>query len=80
MIMPTKHTNIEQSLIGFGGYLLNIIEGGSTVDELWGKYLKDYSDGVYSSKQSIDNLLLTLVFLFSIDAIYEDNGEVKKCV
>jgi len=79
MILPTKHTNLEQSFIGFGAYLLKIISDGLTVDELWLNYQKDYFNGEYSVKQSFDNLLLTLAFLFSVDAIYEDNGKVKKC-
>jgi len=79
MILPTKHTNIEQSFIGFGGYILKIIGSGLTVDELWTQYQKDSLNGEYSVKQSFDNLLLTLVFLFAVDAIYEDNGKVIKC-
>jgi len=79
MILPTKHTNIEQSFIGFGAYLLKVIGDGLTIDELWLHYQKDYFNGEYSVKQSFDNLLLTLAFLFSVDAIYEDNGKVKRC-
>ncbi|MCK5155325.1 MAG: hypothetical protein KAQ69_02755 [Spirochaetales bacterium] len=79
MILPTKHTNIEQSLLGFGSYILQIIDDGVTIDFLWQEYLKDYNNKVYSKKHSFDNMLLTLVFLFSVNAIDEDNGELKKC-
>lgn len=79
MILPTKHTNIEQSLLGFGSYILQIIGDGATVDFLWQGYLKDFNSKSYSAKHSFDNMLLTLVFLFSVNAIEEDNGEIKKC-
>ena len=46
MILPTKHTNIEQSLLGFGSYILQIIDDGVTIDFLWQEYLKDYNNKV----------------------------------
>jgi len=79
MILPTKHTKIEQSLLGFGSYILQIIEQGSTVDLLWSEYLKDLDKKEFLAKHSFDNLILTLVFLFSIGAIEEKNGVIYKC-
>jgi hypothetical protein len=79
MILPTKHTTIEQSLIGFGCYILKIIDENSTVDLLWQKYQSDFRSQIYPIKQTFDNLILTLVFLYSIGAVKEMNGELKKC-
>ncbi len=79
MILPTKHTKVEQSLLGFGSYILQVIDEGSTVDSIWQDYLKDLSNNEYPAKQSFDNLLLTLVFLFSVNAIEEMDGVIKKC-
>ena len=79
MILPTKHTNVEQSLLGFGSYILQIIEDGTTIDYLWQEYLKDFDSKNYSAKHSFDNMLLTLVFLHSVNAIEEVNGELMKC-
>ena len=79
MILPTKHTSIEQSFLGFGAYILKILGDGLTIDELWTHYNRDFSIGEYNAKQSFDNLLLTLSFLFSINAIFDDNGKIKKC-
>ncbi len=79
MILPTKHTNIEQSLLGFGSYILQIIEKETTVDNIWQEYLKDFDNKNYSAKHSFDNMLLTLVFLYSVNAIEEDNGILMKC-
>jgi len=79
MIMPTKHTNLEQSLLGFGCYLLQILEDGATMDELWSHYQKDFAQGVYHARQSFDTLLMTLVFLYAVGAIFDDNGVIKLC-
>jgi hypothetical protein len=79
MILPTKHTTIEQSLIGFGCYILKIIDENSTVDLLWQKYQSDFRSQIYPIKQTFDNLILTLVFLYSIGAVKDMNGELKRC-
>lgn len=79
MILPTKHTNIDQSLLGFGSYILQIVDEFSTIDTLWKEYLNDLNNNRYSAKHSFDNLLLTLIFLFSINAIEEKNGKLMKC-
>jgi hypothetical protein len=79
MILPTKHTTIEQSFIGFGCYILQIIDENNTVDLLWQKYQSDFEDRIYLVKHTFDNLILTLVFLYTIGAITEIQGEFKKC-
>jgi hypothetical protein len=79
MILPTKHTTIEQSLIGFGCYLLKIMDENNTIDLLWQKYQTDFKTQIYPVKQTFDNLILTLVFLYTIEAIDEVQGEFKKC-
>lgn len=79
MILPTKHTKIEQTLLGFGSYILQIIEQGTTVDVLWNEYLKDFDNKKFLTKHSFDNLILTLIFLFSIGAIEEKDGVIYKC-
>ena len=79
MILPTKHTTIEQSFLGFGAYLLQILDKNNTVDLLWQKYQADYKSRIYPVKHTFDNLILTLVFLYTIGAINETQGELKKC-
>lgn len=74
MILPTKHTKFDQSLLGFGSCILQIIDQGATIDFIWNTYNKNSV-----TKQSFDNLLLSLVFLFSIGAIKEINGVIYKC-
>jgi len=78
MIMPAKHINFSESLLGFGSYILQNLSEPKSVDELWQKYQKDLQDGLYFAKHSFDNLIMTLLFLYSIDAIREESGKVLK--
>jgi hypothetical protein len=79
MILPTKHTTIEQSLIGFGCYILKIVDENNTIDLLWQKYQDDFRSQKYPVKHTFDNLILTLVFLYTIGAINEMQGEIRRC-
>lgn len=79
MIIPTKHTNFSESLLGFGSYVLTKIESPQSIDELWKQYQSDYIDKVCLAKHSFDNLLLTLVFLNSIGVLEEQEGGIIKC-
>lgn len=79
MIIPTKHTNFSQSLLGFGSYILSKIEKNKSVDELWNEYLNDYKNKRYPAKHSFDNLLLTLTFLYSLGILEEQDGGIMRC-
>lgn len=78
MILPTKHTNFSQSLLGFGAYILSQLQSPKTIDSLWMKYQVDYEKEVYFSKHTFDNLVMTLIFLYSIGGIVENNGMIEK--
>jgi len=79
MIIPTKHTNFSESLLGFGSYILSLLESPKSIDGLWNQYKKDYKKNLYYAKHSFDNLLLTIIFLYSIGAIEDQDGVVLKC-
>ena len=79
MIIPTKHTYFSEPLLGFGAYLLKKMDSIKTVDSLWNEYQNDLLNNQYSANHSFDNLLLTLVFLYSIGAIDEKDGGVARC-
>lgn len=78
MIMPAKHINFSESFLGFGSYILQNLSESKSVDELWQMYQQDLQNGFYFSKHSFDNLIMTLLFLYSIDAIREESGKVVK--
>ena len=80
MIIPTKHTNFSESLLGFGSYILTRLESPKSIDNLWGQYQNDFNEKRYYAKQSFDNMILTIIFLYSIGAVKEQDGVVIKCV
>lgn len=79
MIVPTKHTNFSESLLGFGSYILTQLDSPKSIDNLWNQYQKDYNKELYYAKHSFDNLLLTIVFLYSIGVVEEQDGVVNIC-
>ena len=79
MIIPTKHTNFSQSLLGFGSYVLTQLKSPKSIDEIWKQYQTDYKNKVYHAKHSFDDLLLTIVFLYSIGSVNEQKGVIIKC-
>ena len=80
MILPTKHINFSKSLLGFGGYILSLLETAKSIDGLWEQYQKDYKRKKYPGKHTFDNLILTLIFLYTAGCIFEQEGVIKKCV
>ena len=79
MIIPTKHTNFSESLLGFGSYVLTLLESPKSIDSLWNQYQNDFKERLYYAKHSFDNLLLTIVFLYSIGAVKDKDGIIIKC-
>ena len=47
MILPKKHLSLDESLFGFGAYLLDNIKKNSNIDRLWRNYLSDYKNNIY---------------------------------
>lgn len=80
MILPTKHINFSQSLLGLGSYLLSQLQSPKSIDELWEAYNNDYKNNVYLAKHSFDNLVMTLIFLFGVGSVIEKDGIIEKCV
>lgn len=79
MIMPSKHINFSQSLLGFGSYILSKLENPMSIDDVWKMYQTDLLKNEYTAKQSFDNLMMTFVLLYSINAIESKNGLIYKC-
>ncbi|MBI9069472.1 MAG: hypothetical protein JEZ09_19400 [Salinivirgaceae bacterium] len=79
MLMPSKHINFSQSLLGFGSYLLTKLDKPKSVDDVWKNYQTDLLKENYNAKHSFDNLMLTFIFLFSVNAIEQKNGLIYKC-
>ena len=69
MILPQKHLSLDESLFGFGAYLLGNINKKSNIDVLWRSYMFDYNNNRYSVKFSFDEFILAIVYLYTIGAI-----------
>lgn len=72
MILPKKQLSIEESLWGFGGFLLKQLQKSMLVDELWECYKEFYSNGKYSVRFSFDQFIMALDYLYIIGAIKKD--------
>lgn len=77
--MPSKHINFSQSLLGFGSYLLEKLDKPMSIDDIWKIYQTDFSKEYYIAKHSFDNLIMTFIFLYGINAIDQKNGLIYKC-
>lgn len=79
MILPKKHLSIEESLFGFGAFLLQKTTAPTSVERLWGLYNDSHINKEYSIKFSFDEFILTLDYLFIIGAIEINGGLVMRC-
>jgi len=69
MILPRKHILLQESIFGFGAYLLSCLNKPITVDELWNKYRSDYLTSRYKVNFLFDDYVIALDYLFLIGAI-----------
>ena len=69
MILPKKHLSIEESLFGFGAFLLQKITNPIAIEDLWESYRDAYINKKYNVKFSFDNFIATLDYLYIIGAI-----------
>lgn len=69
MILPKKHLPIDESMFGFGAYLLQHLKKPSTIDNLWKIYITEYEESVYSAKFSFDQFIVVIDFLFAVGAV-----------
>lgn len=80
MLLPTKHISFSQSLLGLGYYLVKELDKPKTLDFLWKKYKRDVNNNYFKARHTLDELVLTLVFLHSLGVVNEDKGVISKCV
>lgn len=76
MILPGKHLKQDRALLGIGGDILNALEQGQTVSELWQRVQKGRS--VLAHPLSFDWFVLSLSFLYAIDAIRYERGIITR--
>lgn len=78
MIMPKKHITLSESYIGFGVFVLEVLNNPMTLDDCWSRIQKKYIDkGLISKKHSFDSLILTIDLLFALNVVnINERGEI----
>lgn len=76
MILPKKHLDIYESIFGFGAFLLQQLKNPMSTEELWECYREAYQNHKYPVKFSFDQYIVTLDYLFIIDAIKKNEEGV----
>jgi hypothetical protein len=79
MILPTKHTNLSESILGLAGFLLSFLKTKSySVDELWSELERYRASHPIYKTHSFDNLVLAVDLLFIMGSISMDhNGKIR---
>ena len=76
MILPSKHLAPGRDLLTAGAALLEQIEEPLTVSELWARVQKD--PRLERLRLAFDWFLLTLTFLYAVQAIDYDRGVIAR--
>lgn len=76
MILPGKHLKQDRALLGIGGDILNALEQGQSVSELWQRVQNNKSN--LAHPLSFDWFVLSLTFLYAIDAIRFERGIITR--
>ncbi|RJX23873.1 MAG: hypothetical protein C4537_07815 [Acholeplasma sp.] len=77
MILPKKHINLSESLLGLSAIVLSRIEEDKNIDEI---YVSVARDKRTPKSTDIDTIVLCLDFLFAIGLVHlNENGGVVKC-
>lgn len=73
MILPDKNIKLEYSLLHCGAVILNEIVDPQTISFLWEKVKNN------EALINYEKFLLTLDYLYVINAIYLKDGLIKRC-
>lgn len=73
MILPDKNINLDHSLLKCGSVLLKSLKEPLTISALW--------ESVKTQEAFVgyDKFVLTMDFLYVINAIQYDNGVLRRC-
>lgn len=81
MILPTKHTNFSESILGLAGFLLSFIkQKPHTIDELWNEleYISAEKYLLYKN-HTFDNVVLAIDLLFMMGVIsMNETGKILR--
>lgn len=78
MILPTKHIYPDRALIGVGGEILALLKKPKTVSRLWDDLRERRSAREPDAPISYQWFLLSLDFLYIIEAIDFESGLLRR--
>jgi hypothetical protein len=76
MILPSKHINNCESLIGLRSILLNKLKSPKSIEELWFEFDKINNSKECPTYHSFDNVILALDLLFVLRKISSSNNQI----
>ena len=47
---------------------------------IWNKYKRDINNNYFHANHNFDELILALLFLYSVNVITEEKGEILRCI
>lgn len=74
MILPTKHTNFAQSLLGLAGALLAALQRPQKVETLWATFQSLNDSQLLPAYHTYEDFILALDFLYLAGAIRLDGA------
>ncbi len=80
MILPTKHLSPGRAIISVSSEILELINSHSTVSSVWNDLQVKYKASLRKDKISYDWYVLSLDFLYLINAIDQRNGNLIRAV
>ena len=63
MILPTKHLELDRSLLAIGGRILNVLPRPRTVTSIW-EEVRRHEEGL-----TFESFTLALTFLYTVGAV-----------
>ena len=80
VLLPDKHLRLSESVLGFAGLVLSFLGKPVTFDQLWKRVKQQQDSGLWPAAHGVENLVLALCFLFSIEAVdVSTAGELCQC-
>ena len=78
MILPSKHLRAESALIYTGGIISNLVMHQKlSVDQLWHKTQREFSDNISDCEITYDWFVLALTMLFTINIVELRDGRIE---
>ena len=78
MILPTKRLNVDNSLLGLGAHILELLDRPKTVSRIWDEFKARSEGGRALAGVTYEWFVLAIDLLFTIGAVEQDDGELVK--